>query len=292
MDTFVQIVVSGLTLGAMYAVGTIGLSLVWGALRMLNMAHGVLIAIGGYFSYQAIDGWGLPMPVALLVAMLAGAIIGALIYFCAARFMFRNEAFENNIFIVTFGLAIALENGILKVFGGYPLAQPFSLEGGFRIGNVYVPWQNVLIVVVSVAVMIVMAWILAKTRMGRAIRATAQNRDAALLMGVPIGAVFAQVLAIAGMLAALSGVLLSSITTLSPQVGFDPMLKAFIICVIAGLGNVLGALYAAFAMGLFEASIQFFLGVRYALPLMLLIVIAALIWRPYGVFGKKQVTRL
>lgn len=292
MDIFIQIVVSGLTLGAMYAVGTIGLSLVWGALRMLNMAHGVLIAIGGYFAYQAIDGWGLPMPLAILVAMLAGAILGAAIYFCAARFMFRNEAFENNIFIVTFGLAIAMENGILKVFGGYPLAQPFSLDGGFRIGNVYIPWQNIMIIVVSVSVMIVMAWFLARTRMGRAIRATAQNRDAALLMGVPIGSVFAQVLAIAGLLAALSGVLLSSITTLSPQVGFDPMLKAFIICVIAGLGNVIGALYVAFAMGLFEACVQFFLGVRFALPLMLLIVIVALIWRPYGVFGKKQVTRL
>ena len=292
MEVFIQIVVSGLTLGAMYAVGTIGLSLVWGALRMLNMAHGVLIAIGGYFSYQAITHWGLPMPVALLVAMAAGAVMGALIYQCAARFMFRNEAFENNIFIVTFGLAIALENGILKVFGGYPLAQPFALDGGFRVMDVWVPWQNVLIVIVSVAVMIVMAWFLARTRMGRAIRATAQNRDAALLMGVPIGRVFAQVLAIAGLLAALSGVLLSSITTLSPQVGFDPMLKAFIICVIAGLGNVLGALYAAFIMGLFEAGVQFFLGVRYALPLMLLIVIAALIWRPYGVFGRKQVTRL
>ena len=292
MDIFIQIVVSGLTLGAMYAVGTIGLSLVWGALRMLNMAHGILIAIGGFFAYQAIDGWGLPMPLALIVAMMAGGLLGAGIYVCAARFMFRNEAFENNIIIVTFGLSIALENGILKVFGGYPLAQPFSLENGFRLGNVYVPWQNVLIVVVSVAVMAVMAWFLARTRMGRAIRATAQNRDAALLMGVPIGNVFVQVLVIAGILAALSGVLLSSITTLSPQVGFDPMLKAFIICVIAGLGNVMGALYAAFAMGLFEAAVQFFLGVRFALPLMLLIVIVALIWRPYGVFGKKQVTRL
>lgn len=292
MDTGIQIVVSGLTLGAMYAVGTIGLSLVWGALRMLNMAHGVLIAIGGYMSFQAIAGWGLPAPLGLVVAMLAGGLAGAAIHCLATRYMFRNEAFENNIIIVTFGFAIALENGILKVFGGYPLAQPFGLAEGFRLGAVHVPWQNVLVVVVSIAVMAVMAWLLARTRTGRAIRATAQNRDAALLMGVPISRVFAQVLTIAGALAALSGVLLTSITTLSPQVGFDPMLKAFIICVIAGLGNVMGALYAAFAMGLFEAAVQFFLGVRFALPLMLLIVILTLIWRPYGVFGRRQVTRL
>lgn len=292
MDTFIQIMASGLTLGAMYAVGTIGLSLVWGALRMLNMAHGVLIAAGGYMAWQAIAGWGLPAPLGLVAAMAAGALLGAAVYWLAARFMFRNEAFENNIIIVTFGLAIALENGILKVFGGYPLAQPFGLEDGFRLGAVHVPWKNVLVVAVSVATMAAMAWFLARTRMGRAIRATAQNRDAAQLMGVAIGGVFAQVLAIAGALAALSGVLLSSITTLSPQVGFDPMLKAFIICVIAGLGNVMGALYAAFAMGLFEAAVQFFLGVRFALPLMLLLVILALIWRPYGVFGRREVRRL
>ncbi len=103
--------------------------------------------------------------------------------------------------------------------------------------------------------------------------------------------VFSQVLIIAGVLSAISGIMLSSITTLSPTMGYDPMLKAFIICVIAGLGNVAGALYAAFALGLFEAFIQFVFGVRYGYPALLLLVIVVLIWRPYGVFGKKRVAR-
>ena len=127
--------------------------------------------------------------------------------------------------------------------------------------------------------------------MGRAIRATAQNRDAAQLMGVPVRLVFTQVLVFAGMLAAVSGIMLSSITTLAPTMGYDPMLKAFIICVIAGLGNVSGALYAAFILGLLEAFIQFYFGVRYGFPALLLLVIVALIWRPYGVFGKSKVAR-
>jgi branched-subunit amino acid ABC-type transport system permease component len=128
--------------------------------------------------------------------------------------------------------------------------------------------------------------------MGRAIRAVSLNRDAARLMGVPVQLVYAQVFALAGGLSAASGIMLSTITTLAPTMGYDPMLKAFIICVVAGLGNVMGALYAAFALGLFEASIQFALGVRFAFASMLLLVIIVLIWRPYGVFGRRRVTKL
>ena len=292
MEAYLQILVSGLTLGAMYAVGTIGLSLAWGALKMLNMAHSSLIAIGGYASYAVVVQAGLPGMAALPAALLAGALVGALLYYAVVRFMYRNEAFETNVFIATFGIALVLENLVLKLFGAYPLKQPFAIAEGFKIGTVHVPWQNLLIFGVSVLTMLLMAWGLARTRTGRAIRATAQNREAAQLMGVATGRIFAQVLAIAGALAAMSGVLLSSIATLSPQLGFDPMLKAFIICVIAGLGNIAGALYAAFALGLFEAVVQFFLGVRWALPLMMMLVIVALIWRPYGVFGQRQVTRL
>jgi len=104
--------------------------------------------------------------------------------------------------------------------------------------------------------------------------------------------VFAQVLALAGMVAAVSGVMLGSLTSLVPTMGYDPMLKAFIICVIAGLGNTAGSCYAAFLLGLFEASIQYFLGVRWAFPLLLLLVMVALIWRPYGVFGRRKVVRV
>jgi branched-subunit amino acid ABC-type transport system permease component len=110
-------------------------------------------------------------------------------------------------------------------------------------------------------------------------------------MGVPVQLVYAQVLLFAGALSAASGMMLSTITTLSPTMGYDPMLKAFIICVIAGLGNIAGALYAAFLLGVFEALVQFLFGVRFAFPAMLLLVILALIWRPYGVFGRRRVSR-
>ena len=291
MDTLIQIVVSGLTLGAMYALSTIGLSLVWGSLNMLNMAQGALLAIGGYASYAAITALGLPVILGLPAAMLVGFLVGLAVYFVVVRFMLNDPAFETNVIIATVGLAIVLENVVLKLFGAYPFTQPFQMADGLRIGAVYVPYQNLVIMAVSLVLMAATAWLIGRTRMGRAIRATAQNRDGALLMGVPVRRVFAQVLALGGVLAAVSGVMLSSITTLAPTMGYDPMLKAFIICVIAGLGNTMGALFAAFALGLIEAGVQFELGVRFGFPVLLLLVIVALILRPEGVFSRRRTAR-
>jgi len=127
--------------------------------------------------------------------------------------------------------------------------------------------------------------------MGRAIRATAQSRAAAQLMGVPVARIFLQVFLIAGVLAAISGTMLSSITTLSPTMGYDPMLKAFIVCVVAGLGNVSGALAASFMIGLIEATVAFFLGVKFSFPVLLLLIILTLIWRPAGIFGYSVAVR-
>lgn len=292
MDVLIQIVASGLTLGAMYAVSTAALSLVWGALGMLNMAHGAILTFGGYACWWAIQELGLPVILGLPVALIAGALLGLLIYFGLVARMLRSRGFETNIIIATVGVGIALESAILKLFGAYPAPQPFAVGGGFNLGKVYVPTQNLLILLSSIVLMVLVALLLERTRTGRAIRATAQNREAARLMGVRVGRTYAQVLALSGALAAIGGIMVSSLATLSPTMGGDPMLKAFIICVVAGLGNVYGAVIAALALGLVEASAQFLFGVRFGFATLLLIVIVVLIWRPYGLFGRQQVTRL
>jgi branched-subunit amino acid ABC-type transport system permease component len=292
MEVLIQVLASGLTLGAMYAVSTVGLSLVWGALGMLNMAHGAILTFGGYACYYAIAALGLPLPLGLPFAMVVGAFIGLVIYHAAVRTMLRSRAFETTIVIATVGIGSALENLALKLFGAYPIPQPLKVEGSFAVGGVHIPNQNLTILVVAVILMVAIALLLQRTRTGRAIRATAQNREAAQLMGVRVGLVYAQVLALSGALAAVSGIMVSSLATLSPNMGGDPMLKAFIICVVAGLGNVPGAAIAAFALGVIEAAAQFLLGVRFGFATLLLLVIVVLIWRPYGLFGRQQVVRL
>ncbi len=292
MDVAVQILASGLTLGALYAVSTVGLALVYGSLNMLNMSHGALLALGGYVCYYAMTVLGLPAIVGVAAAMAICGLAGLAIYHLAARPMLASRNFETQIFIATIGVGAVLENVILRIFGPQPVAQPLRLQGALVIGNVHIPNQNLLILAVAVAMMAVIAFLLNRTRIGRAIRATAQNRDAAQLMGIRIGRVYAQVLALSGALAALSGILISSLSSLLPNMGGDPMLKAFVICVVAGLGNVYGAVTAAIVLGLLEAAIQYVFGVQYSFAILLVLVIAVLIWRPAGLFGRGQVVRL
>ncbi|WP_374378790.1 branched-chain amino acid ABC transporter permease [Dongia sp.] len=292
MDVIVQIIASGLTMGAMYAISTIGLALVYGSLNMLNMAHGALLALGGYVCYFAMSHLGLHPVLGLAAAMLVCGAVGLAIYYAAAQPMLKSANFETQIFIATIGIGAIIENVILRLFGPQPTPQPLNLTGAVVIGSVHIPNQNLLILGVALGLMAVLAYLLQRTRLGRAIRATAQNREAAQLMGVRVGIVYAQVLALSGALAAISGVMVSSLSSLLPNMGGDPMLKAFIICVVAGLGNVYGAVGAAIVLGILEALAAYLLGVRYSFAILLLLVIAVLIWRPSGLFGRRQVVRL
>lgn len=292
MDVIVQIIASGLTMGAMYAVSTIGLALVYGSLNMLNMAHGALLALGGYICYFAMNHLGLHPVLGLAAAMLVCGMVGLAIYYIAAQPMLQSASFETQIFIATIGIGAIIESVIMRLFGPQPTPQPFNLSGALVIGSVHIPNQNLLILGVALGLMAALAYLLQRTRLGRAIRATAQSREAAQLMGVRVGVVYAQVLALSGALAAISGVMVSSLSSLLPNMGGDPMLKAFIICVVAGLGNVYGAVAAAIVLGLLEATAQYLLGVRYSFAILLLLVIAVLIWRPSGLFGRQQVVRL
>lgn len=291
METFILVLVSGLTLSGMYALSAIGLSLTWGALGMLNMAHGAFLAVGSYACFTIITQLGAPLWLAIPLAVIISGLVGLLVYLLIVRQMFRHPAFETNIIIATIGLAILSENTILNFFGAYPFRQPLGIEGGFRLSGIFIPYQNIAILASSVVLVVLVGILLGKTRTGRAIRATSMNKDAALLMGVPVGRVYAQVMALSGCLAAVSGIMLSTITTLSPTMGDAPMVKAFIIVAVAGLGNVYGAFFIAIGFGLLEAIFQFTFGVRLAFPLLLLLVIVSLIWRPNGFFGSATILR-
>ncbi|MFT7674692.1 MAG: branched-subunit amino acid ABC-type transport system permease component [Gammaproteobacteria bacterium] len=292
METFVQILVSGLTMGSMYALAAVGLSLIFGTLGMFNMAHGMFMTLGAYAVFSAASVFGIPLFVGVVVAMVTGAIIGILAHILIVHSMLNSREFETNIIIATAGLAIVLESVVLKIYGGYPYPQPIKVDGSFFLGGVSVTYQALVIMFVAIICIGLVAWLLLKTRFGRAIRATSMNRDAARLMGVRTNTVYLQVMALAGALAGVAGMMISTLTTLSPQMGSDPLLKAFVICVVAGLGNVWGAGGCAVALALIEVAIGYFFGVRFGFPAMLVLVIIVLIWRPLGLFGKEKVVRL
>lgn len=294
MDIIFSVTLAGLTSGAMYALATLGLSLVWGSMGMLNMSHGAMLTLGGYAAFAAVAKMGLPGPVGLLAALGGGALVGMLLYVLIVKPLLRTNAgsFETAVLMATVGLGTAMENTLLLTFGGQPLSQPVKWDGMLQIGEQGVPYQSLVVMVVALLLMGITAYILKHTRAGRAIRATTQNRDAAQLLGIPVGRVYLQVLMFSGALAGICGCLVSSITQLSPTLGTDPMLKAFIMCVVAGLGNLPGAVLAAFALAFIEATVQFIFGARWGFPVLLMLVILVLVWRPTGLFGRAQVRRL
>lgn len=291
MDAILQIIVSGFTLGAMYALGSVGLALTYGTMRMFNMAHGLFMAIGAYAAYSAADALALPLPLAMVGGIVAGGVAGAVLHLTVVRFMLDKDNFEINILVATAGVGILLQDILLKLFGAYPFRQPVQIEGVFRVGGIVVSYQTVLIIAIAFALIASLTWALSRTRFGLAIRATAMNRDAARLMGVNASVTYLQVLIIAGMLAGAAGILISSLSTLSPDMGTNPAIRAFVICVVAGLGSVGGAGVTALALGLIEAAVQYYIGARFGLPLMLALVIVVLIRRPAGLFGKQEIER-
>ena len=296
MNFFIQIIVSGLTFGAMYALAAVGLALVWGAFNMLNMAHGIIMTLGAYFVLVWAELFGLPLWFAGPFAFIAGGIVGAVIYFISAHWMLTQKNFEVTIIIATFGLGMALEAGLLKLlrelFQAAPYAQPLSLGAdSFLVGDVPVSYQRLIIWAVAVVLIVLVALFLTRTTMGRAIRATAQNRDAARLMGVKVKRVYVVVLALASALAGVAGIMLSSFKDVVPLMGQTPMLKAFIVIVLAGLGNMTGALYAALLISMVEAAVKVLFADKWGFLAMLVVVVIAIIWRPAGLFGKHQIAR-
>lgn len=291
MDAILQIMITGLTLGSMYALASVGLALTFGTMGMFNMAHGVFMTIGAYGSYAAAELWGFPLPLALLVGLLAGGIVGAAMHIAIVSHMLHREDFTTTIMVATAGVAILLQDLILKQFGAYPFKQPVQVEGLMLIGNTAITYQSIAIVLFAGILIGTLGWLLTKTRFGLAIRATAMNQDAAKLMGVKTELTYLQVLVIAGVMAAAAGILISSLASLSPGMGANPLIRAFVICVVAGLGSVTGAGFTAISLGLMEAAIGYYFGVRYGFPVMLGLVIIVLIFRPAGLFGKQGVVR-
>ncbi|WP_227268171.1 branched-chain amino acid ABC transporter permease [Roseobacter weihaiensis] len=292
MDIFLQILISGLSLGAMYAVGTIALSLLWGTMGMMNLAHGGFIAIGGYLAYWCMTVLGASWIFVLPLALAGGMLSGYLMYHLVVRWMFERKEFGVDIIIATVAIAALVENGLLNIAGPSAKRQPFALSGGLRIGDVVLPYQTILTVVIAIILLIVVFYIVTHTKLGIVIRAISQQQTASRLMGVNTRSAFAKAMMLAGGIAAVSGVLVTGATQLFPSVGFDTTIKALVICIIAGLGNLRGAIFMAFVLGLFEVAVQYIFGQRYGFPAMLGLVIVVLIIRPNGLFGKATVDRV
>lgn len=294
MQQLSQSLYSGVLYGSVYGLMALGLTLIWGALRMLNLAHGALYVVGAYTAWALINLAGLPMLLSFVIAVGVAALMGLLLQVTLINRVIGKPGFDNASLIATVAAATMIEAATLLIFGPQVKTMPAVFEGGLLIPGIElsIRYQDLLVIVIAVASLFAMSAFLRGSRYGMAIRAVSQNMDAAKLMGIPAGQVFLIVMILSAALAGLAGVLLSSIFFLSPFSGFLPMIKALIVTIFGGLGSIKGTIWAAYIIGLLEASLQVYLGASIALPGLFLFMIVMLVLRPNGLFGLGEGRRL
>jgi branched-chain amino acid transport system permease protein len=289
---FVQALWGGVLNGAVYGLMALGLTLVWGAVRLLNLAHGAIFVVGAYAAYWVVAFLHLPILVALPAGVLAAAGFAYAMHLDFIRPVIGKPGFDNSTLVATVGISIAVSAAALILFNPEYKVVPAVLPGYAIVSGVQITYQGVLVIVTSLALFAIVYLFLTHTRQGMAIRAVSQQTEAASLMSIPVVQTYGVVIAISGALAGLAGVLLSPSFFLNPNSGFNPMIMALIVTIFGGLGSIRGALVAGFLIGVFESFAQVFFSVAWAQPGVFILIIAMLIVRPNGLFGIGEVRRL
>ncbi|MDZ7800996.1 MAG: branched-chain amino acid ABC transporter permease [Trueperaceae bacterium] len=276
-----QALVSGVLASGLYALVSVGLALCIGVLGIVNFAHGEFFMVGAFLTYQAYVWFGLDPVVALLFVAPALFLLGAVIYRFALRHVLR--APELNQMLLTFGIAIVLQNLALLIWGG----DPVSISGipyrsiGYRVFGVSVGLVQLVSFALSLTLVLGLYVALVRTRLGRAMRAVAQNRIGASLVGLEVDRIYLVAFALSALLAGIGGVMIAVIQSPTPTIGLTFTLKAFSIVVLAGLGNVRGVLLASLAVGLAESLVANLVpnGSTLSNGVFFAIIFVALIWR-------------
>jgi branched-chain amino acid transport system permease protein len=282
------VIVSGLVSGALYALVASGLSLVWGALGVFNFAHGVLLMAGAYVAWwvSSSEGLGLGLPVAIVVTLAFLVAAGALLFFLLVKPWVGKPNAELAVIMTTIAGSIFIQNLVLEVFGGRYKTIDQVVNGTIRIAGVVIEAQNLLCIVLAPVLLVGMWLLLTRTRTGLAIRAVAENRDAAQLFGIGVQKIYIVTFAASAVLAGVAGILLGGLFNISPDMGTDPLLRAFIVVVFGGLGSLPGTIVGAYAVGMIEAFASYYIGIYWTPVVLFLVLIAVLAIRPTGLFGR------
>lgn len=289
MQTALQLVLTTLQIGAVYILFSLGLTLIFGIMRVVNFVHGHFFALSALMVsvlVPRIAGWGLSVQAAYLVGA-AGAIglTMALSYvayrFGVARFLRDMEG----AFILTMGMALFLDGLFLAAFGGAVRAVPQIIPGAVSLFGVPMTIQRLVLCIVALAVTVFLYWGLASTKLGKALRAVAADHEAAMLQGIPYNRIAMTGFLLASLLAAVAGALIAPVSVVSPVMGTDYLMKTFIAVVVGGLGSIPGAIVGALFIALIEAVGGYFFDSSTATISMFILVIVVLLFRPKGLLG-------
>jgi len=281
-----DVLISGLTNGSIYAVMASGMALVYGVSRVFNFAYGSFYTLGGYLAWLLL-GQKLPYIVVLVLIMplLAGA--GYVTERWAIRPLRNRRDWEMLVMLVTLGLAIFLDNYYLILFGSFVKTIPPLADGTLKIADVVISIQDATIFIIAALTVSSLLYFLKKTRVGQAVRAVSQDVTGAQIVGVAKNGIFSLTFALSTVLAGMGGMLLGPKYFVSPLGGWDILIKAWVITAFGGMGSVMGSLLAAFILGIVEAFVAWQFGFTRVLFAWFAVLLITLITRPHGLFGVK-----
>ena len=286
MTHFIQTLISGLSLGSIYALIALGYTMVYGIAKMLNFAHGDIIMIGAYAGIIAVGQMNLPPLAAVLLSILICALLGVLIEFLAYKPL--RQAPPLSVLITAIGVSYFLQNLALILFGSQQKAYPtLAVMSHYTIGGVTIDGISILTLLVTAVIMVVLTFFINKTRLGKAMRAVSEDKAAASLMGISVNGTITLTFAIGSALAAVASIFYGmSYVYIKPTTGAMPGIKAFTAAVFGGIGSVPGAMLGGILLGVIEQLSKTYISTLWSDAIVFGVLVLVLVVKPTGLLGK------
>jgi len=290
VSTIIQLVISGLLIGSIYALMSIGLTLIFGVLRVVNFAHGEFLMIAMYGAWAFSKLLGLNPYVAAVAVVPAMFLFGALVY----RLVIGSALEKPHLVVVfaTMGLSIFLQNAALMAMTADLRDVPPIFGRSISVGDVFIKGELLLGFVVTLACTIALQWVIKYTFLGKAIRATVQDGEAAKLMGIDVPKIFLITFAAGSALVGLAACVMLPLFSVFPTVGLNFVLIAFVIVVLGGMGSIEGALLGGFCVGVVQSVSSYYVAPAFGQLFFFLLFLLVMIFRPNGLFGQKGAATL
>lgn len=279
-----EILVYGAVISAIYAMLAVGFTLIFGVARILNLAHGSFYALGAYLVYALTADAHLPLWLSAVIAVLCVAFFGVGVERVLVRPLRKTML---AVLLITLAVALMVEQVLLLIFGSEARNVPSMVSATFHIGAADISGQRVVAFAGGILILVALWLFMQHTRLGAAILAISQDAEAALYMGIPSDRIYSIVMGLSAGIAAAAGVLVAPFQTVIPGMGLLPLVKAFAIVVVGGLGSIPGSIIGALLLGYSETIVAFQVSIEWSQIVSVAAVLLTLIIRPAGFFGKR-----
>ena len=287
--TFLSFLISGISLGSIYAIIALGYTMVYGIAKMLNFAHGDVIMVGAYVCFFATGQFGLPPLAGVLLAMVVCTVLGMVIERLAYKPLRQSASLA--VLITAIGVSYFLQNSALLLWKSDPKVFTSVVgTGSVKLfgGELTITHVAIVTVLACVVIMLALTWFTGRTKMGKAMRACSEDKAAAQLMGIDVDRTISMTFAIGSALAAIAGVLLcSTYPSLMPTTGSLPGIKAFTAAVFGGIGSIPGAMLGGILLGIIEIFAKAYISTQLSDAIVFAVLIVVLVVRPAGLLGKQ-----